>query len=105
MVVAHHLSMVAADAFASGNGDYTVSVKSVKMNKSKATSITFTYTGGTVDKSKTVAPRNTERSLQQQQSGEGCNAGRELTAKYLKASVQFMFMHRMVYKRVKVTVK
>ncbi|MFQ9442882.1 MAG: hypothetical protein ACLR1A_08240, partial [Eubacterium ventriosum] len=40
-----------ADAFASGNGDYTVSVKSVRNGKeSKATSITYTYTGGTVDK-------------------------------------------------------
>ena len=46
-----------ADAFASGNGDYTVSVKSVRNGKeSKATSITYTYTGGTVDKPTTVAP-------------------------------------------------
>ena len=46
-----------ADAFANGNGDYVVSVKSVRNGKeSKATSITYTYTGGTVDKPTTVAP-------------------------------------------------
>ncbi len=49
-----------ADAFASGNGDYTVSVKSVRNGKeSKATSITYAYTGGTVDKPTTVAPTTT----------------------------------------------
>ncbi|MFR1223526.1 glycosyl hydrolase family 18 protein [Eubacterium sp.] len=49
-----------ADAFASGNGDYTVSVKSVRNGKeSKATSINYTYTGGTVDKPTTVAPATT----------------------------------------------
>ena len=46
-----------ADAFANGNGDYVVSVKSVRNGKeSKATSITYTYIGGTVDKPTTVAP-------------------------------------------------
>ena len=49
-----------ADAFANGNGDYVVSVKSVRNGKeSKATSITYAYTGGTVDKPTTVAPTTT----------------------------------------------
>ena len=65
-----------ADAFASGNGDYTVSVKSVRNGKeSKATSITYTYTGGTVDKPTTVAP-TTQSETSTAAIGEGSNAGK-----------------------------
>ena len=65
-----------ADAFASGNGDYTVSVKSVRNGKeSKATSIIYTYTGGTVDKPTTVAP-TTQSETSTAAIGEGSNAGK-----------------------------
>ena len=48
------------DVFEKGNGDYTISVKSVRNGKeSKATSVTYTYAGGTVDKPTTVAPTTT----------------------------------------------
>ena len=65
-----------ADAFANGNGDYVVSVKSVRNGKeSKATSITYTYTGGTVDKPTTVAP-TTQSETSTAAIGEGSNAGK-----------------------------
>ena len=65
-----------ADAFANGNGDYVVSVKSVRNGKeSKATSITYTYIGGTVDKPTTVAP-TTQSETSTAAIGEGSNAGK-----------------------------
>ena len=46
-----------ADVFANGNGDYTVSVRSVKNGKmSAATQITYTFKDGTGSKPTTVAP-------------------------------------------------
>ena len=49
-----------ADAFANGNGDYTVSVRSVKNGKmSAATQITYTFKDGTGSKPTTVAPVTT----------------------------------------------
>ncbi|WP_418755377.1 family 16 glycosylhydrolase, partial [Eubacterium ventriosum] len=49
-----------ADVFANGNGDYTVSVRSVKNGKmSAATQITYTFKDGTGSKPTTVAPVTT----------------------------------------------
>ena len=46
-----------ADVFANGNGDYTVSVRSVKNGKmSAATQITYTFKDGTGSKPTTQAP-------------------------------------------------
>ena len=49
-----------ADVFANGNGDYTVSVRSVKNGKmSAATQITYTFKDGTGSKPTTVTPVTT----------------------------------------------
>ena len=46
-----------SEAFSSGNGDYIVSVRSVRNGKeSKATSITYTFAGGSGEKPTTVVP-------------------------------------------------
>ena len=50
-----------ADVFANGNGDYTVSVRSLKNGKmSAATHITYTFKDGTGSKPTTVAPDTTQ---------------------------------------------
>ncbi len=54
-----------ADVFANGNGDYTVSVRSVKNGKmSAATQITYTFKDGTGSKPTTVAPVTTVASTE-----------------------------------------
>ena len=57
-----------ADVFANGNGDYTVSVRSVKNGKmSAATQITYTFKDGTGSKPTTQAPTTVAPTEKQQQ--------------------------------------
>ncbi|MFR6562420.1 MAG: hypothetical protein ACLUR5_10925 [Eubacterium ventriosum] len=57
-----------ADVFANGNGDYTVSVRSVKNGKCQsATQITYTFKDGTGSKPTTVAPVTTVAPTEKQQ--------------------------------------
>ncbi|MFR6562408.1 MAG: hypothetical protein ACLUR5_10860 [Eubacterium ventriosum] len=65
-----------ADVFANGNGDYTVSVRSVKNGKmSAATQITYTFKDGTGSKPTTVAPVTTVALNRKSHNSSANNTG------------------------------